>query len=46
MGWIRAELHPDDYQRVARRIDADVNALRQRSEHAGLRRDQLAPELH
>jgi len=42
MGWIRAELHPDDYQRVARRIDAEVASLRQRPENEGLRRDQLA----
>jgi len=42
MGWIRAELHPDDYQRAARRLDAEVAALRQRPEHDGLRHDQLA----
>jgi hypothetical protein len=42
MGWIRAELHPDDYQRVTRRLDAEVATLRQRPEHEGLRHDQLA----
>ena len=42
MGWIRAELHPDDYQKVARRLDAEVATLRQRPENEGLRHDQLA----
>jgi hypothetical protein len=42
MGWIRAELHPDDFQRVARRLDAEVATLRQRPEHEGMRHDQLA----
>jgi hypothetical protein len=44
MGWIRAELHPDDYQRVARRLDAEVATLRQRPENDGLRHDQLAAQ--
>lgn len=26
MGWIRADLHPDDYRKVKRRLDAEVNA--------------------
>lgn len=42
MGWIRADLHPDDHQRVSRRLDAEVAALRQRPENLGLRHDQLA----
>ena len=44
MGWIRAELHPDDYQRVARRLDAEVAVLRQRPENEGVRHDQLAAQ--
>lgn len=42
MGWIHAELHPDDYQRVARRLDAEVVVLRSQPEHEGARYDQLA----
>ena len=32
MGWIRAELHPDDFQRVARRLDAAVTIQRLQGE--------------
>jgi hypothetical protein len=42
MGWLRAELHPDDYQRVKRKLDAEVTAIRQRAEHEGRRPDQIA----
>jgi hypothetical protein len=42
MGVIRGELHPDDFQRVNRRLDAEINALRKQDRHAGKRRDQLA----
>lgn len=42
MGELRGELHPDDYQKVNRRIDAEIRALRQLDQYAGKRRDQLA----
>ncbi len=35
MGEIRGELHPDDWQQVNRRVDAEVAALRQHDEHRG-----------
>ncbi len=42
MGWIRADLHPDEYQRFKAKIDAEVAALRKSSEHEGERYDQVA----
>jgi hypothetical protein len=42
MGWVRADLHPDDYQRLKAKIDAEVTALRKRPDHEGQRYDQLA----
>lgn len=44
MGWIRAELHPDDYQKVKRRLDAEVNAMKRLPEYEGRRYEQLAAE--
>lgn len=44
MGWIRAELHPDDYQKVKRRLDTEVNAMKRLPEHEGRRYEQLAAE--
>jgi hypothetical protein len=37
MGQIRGELHPSDYQKVNRRVDAEVRALRRSPEHASNR---------
>ncbi len=45
MGWIRADLHPDDYQRFTRKLDAEITALRKRTdttEFVGQRYDQVA----
>jgi Domain of unknown function (DUF222) len=42
MGEIRGELHPDDWQKVNRRIDAEIAALRKLSEHATKTHAQLA----
>ncbi len=42
MGWIRAELHPDDYQRLKAKLDAEVAALRKQATFDGKRYDQLA----
>lgn len=42
MGEIRGELHPDDWQQVNRRIDAEVAALRRLDEHSGKDRAQLS----
>ena len=42
MGEIRGELHPDDWQKVNRRIDAEVAALRKRDQHANKTRAQLS----
>jgi len=41
MGEIRGELHPDDYQKVKRRIDAEVAAIKHDPRYRNLRRDQL-----
>lgn len=40
MGWIRADLHPDDYQRVKTRLNAEISAMKHGSEYDGLREDQ------
>lgn len=40
-GWIRAELHPDDDQRMKAKLDAEITVLRARPEHDGKRDDQL-----
>ena len=42
MGWFRAELHPDDYQRFKRKLDAEITALRKRPDFDGQRYDQVA----
>lgn len=42
MGWIRADLHPDDHQRIKARLDAEIAALRTRPDHQDHRYDQLA----
>jgi Domain of unknown function (DUF222) len=42
MGEIRGELHPDDFQKVNRRIDAEIAALSKLDEHKGKTRAQLA----
>jgi hypothetical protein len=42
MGEIRGELHPDDFQKVNRRIDAEITALRKLDGYAGKTRAQLA----
>lgn len=42
MGEIRGELHPDDWQQVNRRIDADVAALRKQPDLKGRDRAQLS----
>ena len=44
MGWVRADLHPDDYQKFKAKLNAEVAALRKRPEHAKYRYDQLAAE--
>ncbi len=44
MGWVRAELHPDDYQKVKRRLDAEVAAMKYLDGNAGRRHEQLAAE--
>ena len=44
MGWLRAELHPDDHQRLVRRLDAEVAARRRRREHVGHRAGRLAAD--
>ena len=41
MGWIRGEFHPDDFQQIKRRLDAEIVALAKRPGEIG-RRDQLA----
>jgi hypothetical protein len=41
MGWIYAELHPEDYQSIERSIDDTVAILRHRSEHEGKRPERL-----
>lgn len=42
MGEIRGELHPDDWQRINRRIDAEVKALRTHPDLNGKDRAQLS----
>jgi Domain of unknown function (DUF222) len=42
MGEIRGELHPDDWQKVNRRIDAEVAALRKLDENMNKSRAQLS----
>lgn len=42
MGWLRVLLHPDDYQSVRRRIEAEVAALRTGQQHRGLSYERLA----
>jgi len=42
MGEIRGELHPDDWQRINRRIDAEVKALRKQPQHRDKDRAQLS----
>jgi hypothetical protein len=44
MGWVRADLHPDDYQKFKRKLDAEVAALRKRPENQAKRYDQVAVE--
>jgi hypothetical protein len=44
MGWIRADLHPDDYQRVKRRLDAETKVLKARLENEGRRHEQIAAD--
>ncbi len=41
MGFVRGELHPDDYQQMRRAIDGEVAALRSLPQYEGMRRDQL-----
>lgn len=41
MGEVRGELHPDDYQKVKRRIDAEVAALQRGDRYRHVRREQL-----
>ena len=42
MGYINATLHPDDWQKLNRQLDAEITVLRKSDEHAGKRIDQLA----
>jgi hypothetical protein len=42
MGYIRGELHPEDYQRVRRALDGEIAAVRKLPECDGLRTDQIA----
>jgi Domain of unknown function (DUF222) len=42
MGEIRGELHPDDFQKVNRRIDTEIAALSKLDEYRGKTRSQLA----
>ena len=42
MGYINATLHPDDWQKLTRKLDAEIAVLRKVDEHAGKRTDQLA----
>jgi hypothetical protein len=44
MGWIRAELHPDDYQKFKTKLNAEVAALHKQPEHATHRYDQIAAD--
>lgn len=41
MGEIRGELHPDDFQKVKRRLGAEVAALKREKRYRSLRGDQL-----
>lgn len=41
MGWIRAELHPEDYQKTKRAIEDVVVGLRKMPEHEGKRPEHL-----
>lgn len=42
MGWLRVDLHPDDYQSIRRKIDAEVAGLRTSQQFQGLAYDRLA----
>lgn len=42
MGWIRGELHPDDYQKLKAKLDAETAALRKRGEYEAMSYDQVA----
>lgn len=42
MGWIRADLHPDDYQKFKRKLNTEITALNKRPEHHEHRYDQIA----
>ena len=44
MGWIRGDLHPEQYQRIRRALDAEVAALKKRPEFAEHDRGQLRAE--
>jgi len=44
MGWVRAELHPDDYQRFKRKLHAETEALRKHPGNADKRADHVAAE--
>ncbi len=41
MGTVRGDLHPDEYQKLRRALDAEVKALRKLPEHEGKRAEQL-----
>ncbi len=42
MGYLRGELHPDEYERLKRRLDAEIKALKRLPENEGLDHGQLA----
>ncbi len=42
MGYLRGELHPDEFQKLKRRLDAEITALKALAENDGLDHGQLA----
>jgi len=42
MGYINATLHPDDWQQLNRKLEAEITVLRKSEAHGGKRTDQLA----
>ena len=42
MGYINATLHPDDWQQLNRKLEAEIIVLRKSEAHGGKRTDQLA----
>ncbi len=42
MGYLRGELHPDEYQKLKRRLDAEIKTLKKLPENQGLDHGRLA----